>query len=84
MDVNNLMWVIRYKVYHGLSKKRSSTIPCRSATAFRGRARTSGQLPLRGLSTVVGRAFPGIPDLNVLLGDLRRACRSSKSSRSGA
>jgi V/A-type H+-transporting ATPase subunit C len=71
MDVNNLMWVIRYKVYHGLSEEEiiNYTLPfgyhvrdedVRSVAA-------GADLPL-----VVGRVFPGIPDLNSLLEEPRR------------
>ncbi len=71
MDVNNLMWVIRYKVYHGLSEEEiiNYTLP------FGYRVRDEDVRAIAAgadLSTVVGRVFPGIPDLNSLLEDPRR------------
>ena len=71
MDVNNLMWVIRYKVYHGLSEEEiiNYTLP------FGYRVRDDDVRAIAAgadLSTVVGRVFPGIPDLNSLLEDPRR------------
>ncbi len=71
MDVNNLMWVIRYKVYHGLSEEeiinytlpfgyRVRDVDVRSIAA-------GADLPL-----VVGRVFPSIPDLNALLENPRQ------------
>ena len=71
MDVNNLMWVIRYKVYHGLSEEEiiNYTLPFGYRVQDDDvRAIAAGaDLPL-----VVGRVFPGIPDLNALLEDPRR------------
>jgi len=66
MDVNNLMWVIRYKVYHGLSEEEviNYTLP------FGYRVRDEDVRAIAAgadLSSVVGRVFPGIPDLNALL-----------------
>lgn len=66
MDVNNLMWVIRYKVYHQLSEEEiiNYTLP------FGHRVRDEDVRAVAAgadLSTVVGRVFPGIPDLNTLL-----------------
>jgi V/A-type H+-transporting ATPase subunit C len=66
MDVNNLMWVIRYKVYHGLSEEEiiNYTLP------FGYRVRDEDVRAVAAgadLSAVVGRVFPGIPDLNALL-----------------
>ncbi|MEO8357006.1 MAG: V-type ATPase subunit [Chloroflexota bacterium] len=66
MDVNNLMWVIRYKVYHQLSEEEiiNYTLP------FGYRVRDEDVRSIAAgsdLSTVVGRVFPGIPDLNTLL-----------------
>ena len=70
MDVNNLMWVIRYKVYHGLSEEEiiNYTLP------FGYRVRDEDVRAIAAgadLATVVGRVFPGIPDLNTLLEDPR-------------
>jgi V/A-type H+-transporting ATPase subunit C len=66
MDVNNLMWVIRYKVYYQLSEEEiiNYTLP------FGYRVRDEDVRSIAAgadLSTVVGRVFPGIPDLNALL-----------------
>ena len=71
MDVNNLMWVIRYKVYHGLSEEEiiNYTLP------FGYRVRDEDVRAIAAgadLAMVVGRVFPGIPDLNALLEDPRR------------
>jgi len=71
MDVNNLMWVIRYKVYHGLSEEEiiNYTLP------FGYRVRDEDVRAIAAgadLSVVVGRVFPGIPDLNALLEEPRR------------
>jgi V/A-type H+-transporting ATPase subunit C len=66
MDVNNLMWVIRYKVYYQLSEEEiiNYTLP------FGYRVRDEDVRSVAAgadLASVVGRVFPGIPDLNVLL-----------------
>lgn len=71
MDVNNLMWVIRYKVYHGLSEEEiiNYTLP------FGYRVRDEDVRAIAAgadLSLVVGRVFPGIPDLNALLEEPRK------------
>jgi V/A-type H+/Na+-transporting ATPase subunit C len=71
MDVNNLMWVIRYKVYHQLSEEEviNYTLP------FGYRVRDEDVRAIAAgadLSTVVGRVFPGIPDLNMLLEEPRK------------
>jgi V/A-type H+-transporting ATPase subunit C len=71
MDVNNLMWVIRYKVYHGLSEEEiiNYTLPFGYHVRDEDvRAIAAGA----DLALVVGRVFPGIPDLNVLMEDPRR------------
>lgn len=70
MDVNNLMWVIRYKVYHALSEEEiiNYTLP------FGYRVRDEDVRAVAAgadLAMVVGRVFPGIPDLNALLEDPR-------------
>ena len=71
MDVNNLMWVIRYKVYHGLSEEEiiNYTLP------FGYRVRDEDVRAVAAgadLPMVVGRVFPGIPDLNALLENPRQ------------
>ncbi|RPI93627.1 MAG: hypothetical protein EHM40_09220 [Chloroflexi bacterium] len=70
MDVNNLMWVIRYKIYHQLSEEEviNYTLP------FGYRVRDEDVRAIAAgadLSSVVGRVFPGIPDLNALLEEPR-------------
>ncbi len=70
MDVNNLMWVIRYKIYHQLSEEEviNYTLPF----GFRVRDEDVRAIAAGAdLSSVVGRVFPGIPDLNALLDDPR-------------
>jgi V/A-type H+-transporting ATPase subunit C len=71
MDVNNLMWVIRYKVYHGLSEEEiiNYTLP------FGYRVRDDDVRAVAAgadLPLIVGRVFPGIPDLNALLENPRQ------------
>jgi V/A-type H+/Na+-transporting ATPase subunit C len=66
MDVNNLMWVMRYKVYYQLSEEEiiNYTLP------FGYRVRDEDVRSVAAgadLAAVVGRVFPGIPDLNTLL-----------------
>lgn len=70
MDVNNLMWVIRYKVYHGLSEEEiiNYTLP------FGYRVRDEDVRAVAAgadLPMVVNRVFPGISDLSSLLEDPR-------------
>jgi V/A-type H+-transporting ATPase subunit C len=70
MDVNNLMWVIRYKIYHQLSEEEviNYTLPF----GFRVRDEDVRAIAAGAdLSLVVGRVFPGIPDLNALLDEPR-------------
>jgi V/A-type H+-transporting ATPase subunit C len=70
MDVNNLMWVIRYKIYHGLAEEEviNYTLPF----GFRVRDEDVRAIAAGAdLASVVGRVFPGIPDLNALLDDPR-------------
>src|SRR3970282_1791950 len=66
LDLNNLMWVIRYKIYHNLSEEEliNYTLP------FGYRVRDEDVRAIAAgadLSSVVGRVFPGIPDANALL-----------------
>ncbi|MBN2116017.1 MAG: V-type ATPase subunit [Anaerolineales bacterium] len=70
MDVNNLMWVIRYRIYHQLSEEEviNYTLPFGYHVRDEDvRAIAAGA----DLASVVGRVFPGIPDLNALLDDPR-------------
>ncbi|MDO8755194.1 MAG: V-type ATPase subunit [Anaerolineales bacterium] len=70
MDMNNLMWVIRYRVYHQLSEEEliNYTLPfgyhVRDADV---RAIAAGA----DLATVVTRVYPDIPNVNVLLEEPR-------------
>jgi len=70
MDMNNLMWVIRYRVYHQLSEEEliNYTLPfgfhVRDADI---RAVAAGA----DIASVVERIYPGIPDMNVLLAEPR-------------
>lgn len=70
MDMNNLMWVIRYRVYHQLSEEEliNYTLPfgyhVRDADV---RAIAAGA----DLASVVGRVYPNIPDVNMLLEEPR-------------
>jgi len=70
MDVNNLMWVIRYRVYHQLSEEEviNYTLP------FGYRVRDEDVRAIAAgadLVTVVERVFPGIPDVDTLLEEPR-------------
>jgi V/A-type H+-transporting ATPase subunit C len=66
LDMNNLMWAIRYRVYHKLSEEEiiNYTLP------FGYRVKDSD---IRSIAagadpgSVINRIFPGIPDINALL-----------------
>jgi len=68
LDMNNLMWALRYKVYHRLSEEEiiNYTLP------FGFRVEDSD---IRGIAAgadiaaVINRIYPGIPDVNALLED---------------
>lgn len=70
IDMNNLMWVIRYRVYHHLSEEEliNYTLPfgyhVHDADV---RAIAAGA----DIASVVQRIYPGIADLNALLDDPR-------------
>jgi len=70
MDMNNLMWVIRYRVYHQLSEEEliNYTLPfgyhVRDADV---RAIAAGA----DLASVVERVYPGIADVGTLLEEPR-------------
>ena len=66
LDMNNLMWVIRYKVYHKLSEEEliNYTLP------FGYRVKDSDVRAIASgadIATVVSRIYPGIADVNTLL-----------------
>lgn len=70
IDMNNLMWVIRYRVYHELSEEEliNYTLP------FGYRVRDDDIRALAAgadIASVVGRIYPDIPDLSALLEDPR-------------
>ncbi|HSL42611.1 MAG TPA: V-type ATPase subunit [Anaerolineales bacterium] len=66
LDMNNLMWAIRYKVYHRLSEEEiiNYTLP------FGYRVQDSDIRAIAAgadVAALINRIFPGIPDVNTLL-----------------
>jgi V/A-type H+/Na+-transporting ATPase subunit C len=66
LDLNNLMWVIRYKTYHNLSEEEliNYTLP------FGYRVRDEDVRAIAAgadIASVVSRIYPNIPDVNALL-----------------
>jgi V/A-type H+-transporting ATPase subunit C len=66
LDMNNLMWAIRYKVYHKLSEEEiiNYTLP------FGYRVQDSDIRAIAAgadVASVINRLYPGIPDVNALL-----------------
>ena len=66
LDMNNLMWAIRYKVYHKLSEEEiiNYTLP------FGFRVQDSDIRAIAAgadMVAVINRIYPGIPDVNALL-----------------
>ena len=66
LDMNNLMWAIRYKVYHKLSEEEviNYTLP------FGYRVKDSDIRAIAAggdIASTVSRLYPGIPDVNALL-----------------
>ena len=66
LDMNNLMWAIRYKVYHMLSEEEiiNYTLP------FGYRVQDSDIRALAAgadIASVINRLYPGMPDVNALL-----------------
>jgi V/A-type H+/Na+-transporting ATPase subunit C len=66
LDMNNLMWAIRYKVYHNLSEEEiiNYTLP------FGFRVQDSDIRAIAAgadVPAIINRIFPGIPDVNTLL-----------------
>lgn len=70
IDMNNLMWAIRYRVYHNLSEEEliNYTLP------FGYRLRDEDVRSIAAgadIASVVQRIYPGIPDLNTLFEEPR-------------
>ncbi|NOH03611.1 MAG: V-type ATPase subunit [Chloroflexi bacterium] len=66
LDLNNLMWVIRYKIYHKLSEEEliNYTLPFGYRVKDEDvRAIAAGS----DIAAVVSRIYPGIADVNALL-----------------
>jgi V/A-type H+/Na+-transporting ATPase subunit C len=68
LDMNNLMWVIRYKVYHKLSEEEliNYTLP------FGYRVKDDDVRAIAtgaDIASVVSKIYPGIQDVNALLED---------------
>ena len=66
LDMNNLMWAIRYKVYHKLSEEEiiNYTLP------FGYRVQDSDIRAIAAgadIASVINRLYPGLPDVNALL-----------------
>src|SRR5215216_1479930 len=66
LDMNNLIWAIRYKVYHKLSEEEivNYTLP------FGYRVQDSDIRAIAAgadIASIITRVFPGIPDVNTLL-----------------
>ena len=66
LDMNNLMWAIRYRVYHNLSEEEiiNYTLP------FGYRVQDSDIRAIAAgadIAAVINRVFPGVPDVNALL-----------------
>ncbi len=71
MDMNNLMWVIRYRVYHNLSEEEliNYTLPFGFHVRDEDiRAIAAGV----DIASVVERVYPTITDVNTLLAEPRR------------
>ncbi len=70
IDMNNLMWAIRYRVYHNLSEEELINYTLPFGYHLRDediRAIAAGA----DIASVVQRVYPGIPDLNLLLEEPR-------------
>ncbi|HJS20477.1 MAG TPA: V-type ATPase subunit [Anaerolineales bacterium] len=66
LDMNNLMWAIRYRVYHKLSEEEviNYTLP------FGYRVQDSDIRAIAAgadIASIISRIYPGIPDVNALL-----------------
>jgi V/A-type H+-transporting ATPase subunit C len=70
LDMNNLMWAIRYRVYHKLSEEEviNYTLP------FGYRVQDADLRAIAAgadIASVITRIYPGIPDVSALLEDPR-------------
>jgi len=70
VDMNNLMWAVRYKVYHKLSEEEviNYTLP------FGYRVQDSDIRAIAAgadIASTITRLYPGISDVNVMLEDLK-------------
>jgi V/A-type H+/Na+-transporting ATPase subunit C len=68
VDMNNLMWAVRYKVYHKLSEEEviNYTLP------FGYRVQDSDIRAIAAgadIASTISRLYPGIPDVNAMLED---------------
>ena len=66
LDMNNLMWATRYRVYHKLSEEEiiNYTLP------FGYRVKDSDIRAIAAgadVASIISRIFPGVPDVNALL-----------------
>ena len=66
LDLNNLMWAIRYRIYHNLSEEEliNYTLP------FGYRVRDEDVRAIAAgadIASIVSRIYPNIPDVNALL-----------------
>jgi V/A-type H+-transporting ATPase subunit C len=71
LDMNNIMWAIRYRVYQGLSEEETInyTLPFGyHVTDEDVRAIAAGA----DIPSTVARLYPGLPDVNALLEDPKR------------
>jgi V/A-type H+/Na+-transporting ATPase subunit C len=71
LDLNNVMWAIRYRVYQHLSEEETInyTLPFGYHVSDEDiRAIAAGA----DIPSIVSRLYPGIPDVNALLEDLKR------------
>jgi vacuolar-type H+-ATPase subunit C/Vma6 len=70
LDMNNLMWAIRYKVYHKLSEEEviNYTLPF----GYRVKDTDIRAIAAGGdIASTVSRIYPGVPDVNALLEEPR-------------
>ncbi len=70
VDMNNLMWAVRYKVYHKLSEEEviNYTLP------FGYRVQDSDIRAIAAgadIASTISRLYPGISDVNAMLEDLK-------------
>ena len=80
LDMNNLMWAIRYRVYHKLSEEEviNYTLP------FGYRVKDSDIRAIAAgadTASVINRVFPGLPDVNALLENPQTGLPKFSSSR---